>query len=304
MITEKVKQKLARKNEKALEGLLIKACSENDLELAQYILFSEELKIHPKIECRNYQVIRDAANKGAYEVIEFLLNSEKINKKEEFIKARKQVLIRNACHSGNLKLVKYLLETPGIKEYVKISFDKYKSFEEAIYSKNKDLVFYLYDTYKSDINKLKPSYLDIFFRRIYKEGFLNFAKDLIAHSDIEYYFIVSDKYEVVTEFINQNNKEGVEFLFNYPNSLVNKRVIDSTDYGSVMVAMSKANLNILEFIIIEQNIPFTNTIKEFLNNKNYNTENMRKMFENRELYKKLETNLISDNKLKIKNKKI
>lgn len=111
----KFKEKLKKQNQKQLEVVLIKACIDNNVELVDYLLFSEDLSNNPKIEARNYQALRDSANKGSFEVIQYLLSHEKINKKE-LIEARKQVLIRNACHSGNLKLVKYLLETPRLRK--------------------------------------------------------------------------------------------------------------------------------------------------------------------------------------------
>ena len=288
MITDQLKKSLLGKTEKNLEVVLIKACIENNVTLVEYLLFNEELKIHPDISCRNYQPLRDAANNGSYEVIEYLLNCPKINRKKELITARKQVLIRNACHSGNLKLVKYLLETPGIKEHIKFSINKYKPFEEAIYSFNKELVFYLDEKF---IIKEKYNYLTLFFKRIYKDKFLDFAKQLLENEKMEHYFICSEKYTALTEFINQNNKEGIEFLMNY--SKVKKQILEATEYGSVMVAMSKANVEILYFIIVENKIPLTNTLMEFLENKSYDTLNMKKIFENREMYKKLSSSLVS-----------
>lgn len=300
MITEKQKKLLFKKDVKGLEASYIKACIDNDVELVDYILFSKDLNENPNANCRNYQAIRDCANQGSFEVVQYLLSNNKINKTKELIEARKQVLIRNACHSGNLDLVKYLLETPGIKEYIKISVNKYKPFEEAIYSFNKELVFYLFDKYKDEM-KDKFKYLTVFFQRVYKEGFLNYAKELVEHKDIEKYFTLSDKYNVITEFINQNNREGLEYIFNYPNNLVQKQALKSMEYGSVMVAMSKANVDILNFIIIEKNVELNNVLKQFFENKNYNTENMKKLFQNRELYKKLDNNLTELPKMK-KNK--
>lgn len=297
MITDKQKLILGKKDLKGLEAAYIKACTENNLELVEYILFSSELKEHPLAECRNYQGLRDAANQGAFEVVFFLLNSPKINKKEEFIKSRKQVVIRNACHSGNLKLVKYLLETPGIQEHVKISENKYKAFEEAIYSFNKELVFYLYDKYKSEM-KEKYTYLNVFFRKSYKDNFLDFAKQLREHTEIDNYFVWSDKSALLTELINQNRKEDIEYLLNEPKFY--STIMSALEYGSVRVAMSKASLDVLNLLIVNYEMPMSEDLKDFFNNPTYNTENMKKLFNNRELYKKLSTNLTDKNK---KNKK-
>lgn len=290
MINEKQKKILSKKDTKGLEASYIKASIENDVELVEYILFSKELKTNPTVNCRNYQAIRDCANQGSMDVIQFLLTDKRINKTQELVEARKQVLIRNACHSGNLNLVKYLLETPGIKEHIKISINKYKPFEEAIYSFNKDLVFYLFDKYKDEM-KDKFKYLTVFFQKIYKQGFLDYSKKLVENKEIEKYFVLSDKYSAITEFINQNNREGLEYIFNYPDSLVQKQALKSLEYGSVIVAMSKANVDILNFLIVEKNIELNNVLKQFFENKTYNTENIQKLFQNRELYKKLDSNL-------------
>lgn len=287
MITENQKETLNKKNLQGLENAYIKACTENNVELAEYILFSNELKHNPAPECKNYQALRDAANQGAFEMIEFLLNHPQINRKEELIKARKQVLIRNACHSGNLKLVRYLLETPGIKEHIKISTEKYKSFNEAIYSLNKELVFYLYDKYKGEM-KEQYTYLDRFFRKAYKDNCFEYAKQLREHKEIENYFIWADKSLLLTELINQNRKEDIEYLFNEPK--FHKSIRNALDYGSVMVSMSKANIEILHLIIVKNEIPLTETLKSFLENTNYDTETMKKLFSNRDLYQKLSEN--------------
>lgn len=300
MINEKLKQNLVKKDEKGLEVILIRACTENNLELVEYLLFSEELTTHPDIACRNYQALRDGANQGSYEVIEYLLTSPKINREKELITARKQVLIRNACHSGNLKLVKFLLETPGIKEYINFSINKYKPFEEAIYSFNKELVFYLDDKYFDEV-KEKYTYLTLFFQRIYKEGFLDFAKQLLEKKEMEHYFVCAEKSTTLAQLIVKNDKEGVEFLMTYPK--IKNQMIDLTEYGSVMVAMSKANVEILNIIIVENEIPLTKTLMEFLDNKFYDTLNMRTMFENRDLNKRLSANLVShgnEKKIKVK----
>lgn len=299
MIDNKLKQKLINKDEKSLELVFIKACTENNLELVDYLLFSEELSIHPNVNCRNYQAIRDGANQGAYEVIYYLLNDTRINRKKELIEARKQVLIRNACHSGNIKLVKYLLETPGIKDDVNISIDKYKSFQEAMYSFNKELVFYLYDKYKYEMTE-KYSYITLFFQGMHREKCFNFTKELIKHRELESYFILADKTLALTNFINEQNKEAIEFLITHPK--IRKKIIESTEYGSVMVAMSKTSVDILNILIVENKIPLTNILSQFLDNKNYNTSNMRTMFQNRDLYSKLSNELIEkklEKKLKI-----
>jgi len=136
MITEQEKINLSKKSLKLLEVAYINACIDNNKDLVEYILFSKELKLNPSPECRNYQALRDASNKGSFEIIKFLLEDKRINKTKEFCEARKQVLIRNACHSGNLELVKYLLEDEKVCEYIKFSINNYKPFEEAIYSFN------------------------------------------------------------------------------------------------------------------------------------------------------------------------
>lgn len=284
MITEEKKAILKRRRSFTLEAPFINACAENNLELVEYILFSPDLNEHPNVTCRNYQALRDAANQGSYEVIEFLLNSPEINKKEELIKARKQVLIRNACHSGNIKLVKYLLETPGIKEHIDFSVDKYKPFEESIYSFNKDLVIYLYDKYKNNM-KDKYTYLTDLFKKVYKEECMTLAKELLSHDDMINYFVYAEKYTTVTELINKNKKEDLDFLLSHEKLQNSVRKV--MDYGSVMVALSKTNLDMLHLVIVKHEIEQTETIKQFLDNPVYDTENMRKMFEKRSLYKKL-----------------
>lgn len=289
MITDKQKTILEKRDLKGLEAAYIKACTENNLELVEYILFSPELIEHPSPECRNYQGLRDAANQGAFEVVVFLLNSPKINKKEEFIKSRKQVIIRNACHSGNLKLVQYLLETSGIKEHINISIDKFKAFEESIYSFNKELVFYLYDKYKSEM-KEKYNYLNVFFRKAYKDNFLDFAKQLREHKEIDNYFIWADKSALLTELINQNRKDDIEYLLKEPKFY--NTIMSALEYGSVRVSLSKASLEILNLIIVDYEMPISNDLKAFFENPAYNTETMKKLFDNRELYKKLSTNLV------------
>ena len=52
-----------------------------------------------------------------------------------------------------------------VKEDIKISINKYKPFEEAIYSFNKDLVFYLFDKYKDEM-KDKFKYLCFFSKTV------------------------------------------------------------------------------------------------------------------------------------------
>lgn len=284
MINEKQKNILKKRDVKGLEAALIKACSENNLELVEYILFSHELKENPLVTCRNYQALRDGANQGSYEVIEFLLNCPLINKKQELIKSKKQALIRNACHSGNLKLVQYLLETPGIKEHVDFSVDKFKPFEEAIYSFNKDLVIYLYDKYK-DVMREKFTYLTNLFKKVYKEECMVLAKELIKHDDLINYFVWAEKYTMVTELINKNKQEDIEFLFSHEKLKDSVRKV--MDYGSVMVAMSNTTVDMLHLLIVKHEIELTDTLKQFFDNPVYDTENMRKMFKNRSLYNKL-----------------
>lgn len=284
MITEKQKSLLKNKRSFTLEAPFIKACADNNLELVKYILFSEELNQHPDVSCRNYQCIREAARQGAFEVVEFLLTSPLVNKTEELIKARKQVLIRNACSSGNLKLVRYLLETPGIKEYIDFSIDKYKPFEQAVHSLNPELTVYLYEKYKLTM-KEKYTYLNNFFTQIYREGYMDCAKKLLEHKEIANYFICSDKSTALTQLLRQNKKEDIDFLFK--EKRFETSIKQALDYGSVMVALTKTDSDILHLIIVEKNIELSETLQEFLDNPNHDTINMRKMFENRELYKKL-----------------
>ena len=69
-----------------------------------------------------------------------------------------------------------------------------------------------------------------------------------------------------------------------------------------MVAMSKTSVDILNILIVENKIPLTNILSQFLDNKNYNTSNMRTMFQNIDLYSKLSNELIEkklEKKLKI-----
>lgn len=296
MIEEKLKQKLKILDQNKLDLQFLNACKDNNLELIDYLLFSEDLVLHSNIASKNYQGLRDSANKGFYDIIHYLLTDPRIKNNTELIRVRKQVLIRNSCRSGNLKLVKFLLETPGIKEYIDFSINNYKSFEEAIYSFNPDLVFYLNDKYKS---VTIYNHFRVFFSKIYKENYLDYSKKLIEDKNIKEIFIISEKSTVLSEFLIQNNKEAIEYLFSIPE--IKKKLITYIDYGNVMVSMSKTNIDILGFIIAEHNIPLTNLLKDFLSNPVYNTENMRKIFENRELYKKLNDKLL-EIKTKQKNK--
>ena len=45
----KFKEKLKKQNQKQLEVVLIKACIDNNVELVDYLLFSEDLSNNPKI---------------------------------------------------------------------------------------------------------------------------------------------------------------------------------------------------------------------------------------------------------------
>jgi len=49
-------------------------------------------------------------------------------------------------------------------------------------------------------------------------------------------------------------------------------------------------------------MPISEDLKAFLDNPTYNTENMKKLFSNRELYKKLSTNLTEKDKKEKKTK--
>jgi hypothetical protein len=299
MITDKQKTNLSKKDVKGLEIEYINACVDNNKELVEYILFSKDLKNNPLPECKNYQGLRNGANKGSFDVIKFLLEDERINKTKEFCEARKQVLIRNACHSGNIDLVKYLLEDEKTKKYINFSVNKYKPFEESLYSSNSDLVTYLFDKFKNDL--VKTNYLNVFFRRLYKEKNFKLMCEIIKHNNISEYFHKSNQTENLTELLNQNKKEEINFIFTY--FLSKEKAIEAIDYGSVMVAMTKVNLDILTMIIVDFNIPLTETLKEFIETRN-DTENMKKIFSNRELNQKLNTNLNVKDKNKNKKHKI
>lgn len=296
LITEQEKINLSKKSLKLLEVAYINACIDNNKDLVEYILFSKELKLNPSPECRNYQALRDASNKGSFEIIKFLLEDKRINKTKEFCEARKQVLIRNACHSGNLELVKYLLEDEKVCEYIKFSINNYKPFEEAIYSFNHNLVIYLFNKYSKEL--LKTSYLDVFFRKLYQDKNFDLMCEIIKNKKISEYYQKSDQTQNLTEFLNKNKKDEIYFIFK--NDLSKEKAIEATNYGSVMVAMTKVNVEILSMLIIDFNIPLTDTLKEFIESRN-DTENMRKIFANRDLNKKLNRDLIIKEKTK-KNK--
>lgn len=286
LITEQEKINLSKKSLKLLEAAYINACIDNNKDLVEYILFSKDLKVNPSPECRNYQALRDSANKGSFEIIKFLLEDKRINKTKEFCEARKQVLIRNACHSGNLELVKYLLENEKTKKNIKFSVNKYKPFEEALYSFNGDLVIYLFDKYESEL--VKTNYFNVFFRRLYKDKNFELMSKIIKKDNISKYLKESDQTENLTEFLNQNKKEEISFIFTNP--LSKEKAIEAIDYGSVMVAMTKVNLDILKTLIIDLEIPLTNTLKEFIDSRN-DTQNIKRLFNNRDLNKKLSNEL-------------
>ena len=197
-----------------------------------------------------------------------------------------------------MKLVKFLLETPGIKEYINLEIDNYKSFEQAIYSFHKELVFYLFDNYKEKMGNKASDSLILFFRRMYKDNFFEFSKKLMEHNEIKKYAGIADQTANLTEFINNKKEDEIKFIFTNP--ITRDNALKALDYGSVKVAMQRTELDILKLLIIDLEIPLTEVMKDFLNTTDprYDTYRLKKVFENRELTVKLDNNLSEKKKIK------
>jgi len=83
--------------------------------------------------------------------------------------------------------------------------------------------------------------------------------EIIKNKKISEYYQKSDQTQNLTEFINKNKKDEIYFIFK--NDLSKEKAIEATNYGSVMVAMTKVNVEILSMLIIDFNIPLTDTLK-------------------------------------------
>lgn len=180
-------------------------------------------------------------------------------------------LFVEACNNGNLELVKYLLFAPGIIN-AEVDYGSYKPIQSACYSKQNAIVKFLLTSKK--LIKLTPI-------NVHKGCLLRISVDNNNFEMVNYLLKNSTKMS-----LSQNDDEIFKSLM--------------SDFGR--------KREIIKTLIVNYDLPKSQTIEDFLNEKNRGVEEKKivnEWFEKRTFMRDLEQDLKNEVEIKpVKAKKM
>jgi ankyrin repeat protein len=243
------------------------ACISGDLDLVKYLLTSKELHQHADIHFEKDECVILACRYGQLEILKYLLTSTDL-KIHPDVHAQKDAGFEWACTNGNLDIIKYFLFDPSINKGFNLKQHSYEAIIRGIYADQMKVIEYILN---------EPE--------IITQNF-NYNKGLILEAACE-----CGRFEILNYLIDlphfNNNLD-----FHFKNDTCFK---GASYYG---------HLDIVELLIFNIGLQKTEEIEKFIiSNKNINKEQIDSIFNmrdlNNELHLKLDTNELTNKKLKV-----
>lgn len=126
------------------------ACDNGHLDLIKYYLSNEKLKHRPKIDTYNNYAVRSAAWKNYFYLVEYLLTSEELKEHADIHSAGESVL-EAAISNENIAMMDFLLNSPKLKENSNLHHKNDLPFRSAV--KHNKMVSIEYLIFDCDIKK-------------------------------------------------------------------------------------------------------------------------------------------------------
>lgn len=236
---------------------------------------------------------------GDIEILKYIVNYyEKIVDNKSIIYSMNWVLNAASCEN-NLEMVKFLLLDKDFKYNPKLPNFNYHAFQLATEHGSLEVMdFYL--TCKELKNRpTATTYNNHGIRFAAWRGHLNIVEYLLTSEKIEEHADIHSRQDnSLYGAVMNENIEMIDFL------LTSKKIKEHADIHVkndliFRKAVSKNKLSSLKYLIVDFNIDITEPIEKIIKSN----QQIKKMFEMRELYKKLNTNIL-ETSVKDKKQKI
>jgi hypothetical protein len=214
-----------------LNKALVHACIDGDLNLAKYLLESDDLNIKADLEFNYRESVKSATLFGRIEIVKYLLK----NKHSDY----SGTIYNSSFETGQLEILKYLFTLPTLKKD-KSHIANMGIIMSATFGQEELLNYFLTDIQFKNINKIKT--LSDIFPSTCEKGHVNILKYLLNYpefvnnvnvSDMIYYgiyeacknnqmavfnyFIFDLKIEMnqhIRDYLVENNRYDIVELFN------------------------------------------------------------------------------------------
>jgi ankyrin repeat protein len=129
-----------------LNGSLIDACCLGRLERVKFLI--NEMNVD--INFNNDQPFREACRSKSFDIVEYLLTSNELKKHSKINNCPENDVtgLSYACVNGDLKLVQYLLASPDLKELANVNLNNDNALKLAFYREQDAVLEYLIFEYK------------------------------------------------------------------------------------------------------------------------------------------------------------
>lgn len=238
-----------------------------NLERVRYLLTSPELTLHANINTRKSSGLDWACINGDLDIVKYLLTSPELVEHPD-LKIYGRNALYWACEKGQLQVVQYLLTSPQLLAdglpFCNLPNIKKDSFMTACSNGRLEVVQYLLTS--PELNQAKYTLRDM-----HSEGLSKASEN--GQLEIIKYLLTSPKLKDFG-FASLNENSYIPFVSAFTNS----------------------QIAVIEYLVLELGIPFTQDIKEFLNsnpNSDLDSSVILKMFDSRDLKDKLESKLES-----------
>lgn len=295
--------------QKQINRKFIDACEKGKLELVKYLLTSSELTIHAEIGARDGLGFKRACEFGKLDTVKYLLTSTDL---KEHSNIKDELAFSWACAGGHLDTVKYLLTSPDLGEYAPIQ--NFYAFAYACAEGHLEVVKYLLTSpdlvehvnIRPDERNLK-SHSGLYYACKHNQlevvKYLLTSPDLKVHADINY--LEDGPLKIATA---RGHVDIVKYLLTSPEIIAAGHTHPNIyDYHACGLrnACHHGHLPLLEYLIFDYGISMTEDIKSYLTtdkDKKIDNNLVLSMFEARESYYKLHSNLQQKKSTANKNK--
>lgn len=121
------------------------------LDLVRFYLLNPELKKHPKVRNYNDHAVRFAAWRNHFHLVEYLLTSNELSEHADIHAAGESVL-NAAIRNENIEMLKFILTSPKLKEHADLHYKNDLMFRTAIKENKMLSLQYLICDYEIPLN--------------------------------------------------------------------------------------------------------------------------------------------------------